>query len=259
LPPPAPPNLVFIGIALFVAVAVRLLATLAVVAIVLPPLPFLLPATLIVISIALAALAFALFVTLQPCCHCHCPRVTVADAIALDVVTCPPTLLPLPSLLPPLPFLVLLPATLVTNVNALFIAVAIDHPPFLLPSPPPSLLLLPSLACHPCCRCHCSCRHHIALFVAHHPHHHCHRPCRPHPCLSPTSLVSIAITHIVAITVAIALVTIDRLPPLLPLLLPPKPSLSLLHSTLVANDIALFVTLAVFITRHPYPHHHHQK
>jgi hypothetical protein len=42
----------------------------------------------------------------------------------------------------------------------------------------------------------------------------------------------------------------------LPLLLPPKPSLSSLHPTLVANAIARFIPLALFVTRHPYPHRH---
>jgi hypothetical protein len=72
----------------------------------------------------------------------------------------------------------------------------------------------------------------------------------------PTSLVTIAITHIVAVTIAIALVAVNHLPPLLPLLLLPKPTLSLSHSTLVADAIALFIALALFVTRHPYPHCH---
>jgi hypothetical protein len=44
---------------------------------------------------------------------------------------------------------------------------------------------------------------------------------------------------------------------LLPSLLPPKPSLSSSHSTLVTNAIARFIPLALFVTRHPYPHRHH--
>jgi hypothetical protein len=68
----------------------------------------------------------------------------------------------------------------------------------------------------------------------------------------PAGLITIAIAYIVAITVAIALVATNCLPPLLPSLFPPKPSLSSLHSTLVADNIALFATLALFITSHPY-------
>jgi hypothetical protein len=75
--------------------------------------------------------------------------------------------------------------------------------------------------------------------------------------LLPASLVTIAITHVVAITVTIALVTVNRLPHLLPSLLLPKPSLSLSHdSTLAANTITRFIPLALFVTRHPYPHRH---
>jgi hypothetical protein len=58
------------------------------------------------------------------------------------------------------------------------------------------------------------------------------------------------------ITVAITLVAVNCLSPSLPLLLPPKPSLSSLHPTLVANAIARFIPLALFVTRHPYPHRH---
>jgi hypothetical protein len=76
------------------------------------------------------------------------------------------------------------------------------------------------------------------------------------PSLSPASLVTITITHVVAVAVAIALVAINRLPPLLPLLLSPKPLLSSLHYTLVANAIARFIPLALFVTRHPYRHRH---
>jgi hypothetical protein len=73
--------------------------------------------------------------------------------------------------------------------------------------------------------------------------------------LSPASLVTIPVTHVV--TVTIALVAVNRLPPVLPSLLPPKPSLSLSHdTTIVANAIARFIPLALFVTRHPYPHRH---
>jgi hypothetical protein len=72
----------------------------------------------------------------------------------------------------------------------------------------------------------------------------------------PASLVTTTITHVVAVAIAIARVAVNRMPPLLPLLLPPKPSLSLLHPTLVANTIARFIPLALFVTRHPYPHRH---
>jgi hypothetical protein len=77
------------------------------------------------------------------------------------------------------------------------------------------------------------------------------------PYLSPASLVTITVTHVIVVTVAIALVAVNRLPPSLPSLLPPKPSLSLSHdSTLVTNTIARFIPLALFVTRHPYPHRH---
>jgi hypothetical protein len=72
--------------------------------------------------------------------------------------------------------------------------------------------------------------------------------------LSPTSLITI--THIIAVAITIALVVVNHLPPLMPLLLPPKSSLSSLHSTLIANAIARFIPLTLFITRHPYPHRH---
>jgi hypothetical protein len=75
--------------------------------------------------------------------------------------------------------------------------------------------------------------------------------------LSPASLITVTITHVVAVTVTIALVAVNRLAPLLPSLLPPKPSLSSSHSTLVANAIACFITRALFVTRHPFPHRHH--
>jgi hypothetical protein len=77
------------------------------------------------------------------------------------------------------------------------------------------------------------------------------------PSSSPASLVTVAITHVVAVTITITLlVTVNRLPPSLPSLLPLKPSLSLSHSTLVVNAIARFITLALFVTHHPYPHRH---
>jgi hypothetical protein len=77
------------------------------------------------------------------------------------------------------------------------------------------------------------------------------------PSSSPASLVTVAITHVVDVTIAIALlVTVNRLPPSLTSLLPPKLSLSLSHSTLDANAIARFIPLALFVTRHPYPHRH---
>ena len=125
------------------------------------------------------------------------------------------------------------------------------------PSPSPSSLPLPLLACHHCLCLHCSCHRRHCLFVGRHPHHHQHCPCHPHlPSLSPTSLVTITITHFVAVAVAIALVAVNCLPPSLLLLLPQKPSLSSLHSTLVTNVIARFIPLALFVTRHPYPHCH---
>jgi hypothetical protein len=74
--------------------------------------------------------------------------------------------------------------------------------------------------------------------------------------LSPASLVTVTINHVVAITVAVALVAVNRLPPLLPSLLPPKPLLYSLHYTLFANAIGRFIPLALFVTHHPYPHRH---
>jgi hypothetical protein len=72
--------------------------------------------------------------------------------------------------------------------------------------------------------------------------------------LLPASLVTIAITHVVAITVTIALVTVNRLPHLLPSLLLPKPSLSLSHdSTLAANTITRFMLHPSRPLRHPPP------
>jgi hypothetical protein len=76
------------------------------------------------------------------------------------------------------------------------------------------------------------------------------------PSSSPASPVTVAINHVVAVTVAISLVAVNHLPPSLPLLLPPKPLLSLSHSTLVTNAIARFIPLALFVARHPYPHRH---
>jgi hypothetical protein len=74
--------------------------------------------------------------------------------------------------------------------------------------------------------------------------------------LSPASLVTIAITHVIAIIVAIALVAVNRLPPSLPSLLPPKPLLSSSHSTLVANAITRFIALVLFVTHHLFSHRH---
>jgi hypothetical protein len=71
-----------------------------------------------------------------------------------------------------------------------------------------------------------------------------------------TIMVGSNLTIVVAVTVAIALVAVNRLPPSLPSLLPTKPSLSSSHSTLVANAITRFIPLALFVTRHPYPHRH---
>jgi hypothetical protein len=77
------------------------------------------------------------------------------------------------------------------------------------------------------------------------------------PSSPPASLVTVAINHVVTVTIAIALVAVNHLPPLLPSLLPPKPPLSSSHSsTLVANTIARFIPLALFVTSHPYPHRH---
>jgi hypothetical protein len=75
--------------------------------------------------------------------------------------------------------------------------------------------------------------------------------------LLPASLVTVAITHVVAVTFAIALIAVNHLPPLLPSLLPLKPLLSSSHdSTLVANATTRFIPLALFVTRHPYHHRH---
>ena len=51
------------------------------------------------------------------------------------------------------------------------------------------------------------------------------------------------------VIVAIVFVAVNRLPPSLPSLLPPKSSLSSLHSTLVANAIARFIPSSLFVTR----------
>jgi hypothetical protein len=72
----------------------------------------------------------------------------------------------------------------------------------------------------------------------------------------PVSLVTITITHVVAVAVTIALVAVNRLPPSLPSLLLPKPLLSSLHSTLIANAIARFTPLTLFVAHHPYRHRH---
>jgi hypothetical protein len=138
----------------------------------------------------------------------------------------------------------------------------------------------PATLAHPCCRHH----HHHPL----HRHRHRHRSpativavaialaavaiaslspatlitvaialaTSPLPSSSPVSLVTITITHVITVAVAITLVTINRLPPSLPSLLPPTPSISLSHSTLVANTITRFTPLTLFVTRHPYPHRH---
>ena len=81
---------------------------------------------------------------------------------------------------------------------ATIVAIAIARPPLLLPLP--SLLpLLPFTLCRP-----------PPLSLS------------PLPSSLPASLITITITHVVA-------VTLNCLPPSLSLLLPPKPSLSLLH------------------------------
>jgi hypothetical protein len=167
-----------------------------------------------------------LFLALQPChlinrsCrHCQCP---------FQCPFCRP---------PPSPTLVT-----VTITITLFVAIAIARPPPLSPSPsllPPSPFPL---------------RHPPPSSLSPSP-----LPPSPLPSLSHTSLVTITITltHVIAITIAIALlVTVNRLPPSLPLLLPPKPSLSSLHPTIVANVIARSIPLTLFVTHHPYPHRH---
>jgi hypothetical protein len=158
------------------------------------------PATLIIVSIALAALARALFVTLQLCCHCHPPRVTIAKVITLNAVACLPLVAiaialaaitlpscclppssPLPSPLPPSPLPSYLPASLITIVIAHVVAITIaiilvtvnllpPSLPSLLPPKPLLSLLHSTLVAND-----------IALFVAlalvvtHHPdpHRHC--------------------------------------------------------------------------------------
>jgi hypothetical protein len=75
-------------------------------------------------------------------------------------------------------------------------------------------------------------------------------PPSPLPSLLPASLVTVAITQVVAFTITITLVAVNRLTPLLPLLFPPKPSLSSSHdSTLVANHHPLHPK-DFFQTRH---------
>jgi len=129
---------------------------------------------------------------------------------------------------------------LVTVTITLFIAIAIACLPPLSPSP---LLLLPSPL---------PLRHPPPSSPSPSP-----LPPSPLPPLSPASLVTVATKHVIAVTIAIALVAVNHLPPSLPLLLPPKSLLSSSHSTLVANAIARFIPLALFVTRHPYPHRHH--
>jgi hypothetical protein len=73
----------------------------------------------------------------------------------------------------------------------------------------------------------------------------------PLPFLLPATHVTIAVAHIIAVAVAIAIVAVARLPPSLPLILPPSPFPSLLDATLVADTITLFVT------HHPYCRHHY--
>jgi hypothetical protein len=75
------------------------------------------------------------------------------------------------------------------------------------------------------------------------------------PSLLPASLVTITIAHVVAVAIAIALIAVACPPPSSPLLLPLLPSPSSSH-LLVADAIALFVPLTLFITRHPYPRCH---
>ena len=114
---------------------------------------------------------------------------------------------------PPSPTLVA-----VTITITLFVAIAIARPPPLTPSPlplhcPPPSSPSPSPL-----------------------------PPSPLPSSSPASLITINITYVVAIAVAVAvavalLVAVNRLPPSLPLLLPPKPPLSSLHPTLVALNL----------------------
>jgi len=181
------------------------------------PLPSLSPASLVTVTIThvIAVIITIAFVT-----------VNRLPPSPLDVVACPPTLSSLPSLLPPLPLPILLPANLTHR-------------------------------CHRHHRHHC-CRHHHCLFIACHPH------ITVNIALATLTLAlfvtrqprPVAITHIIAITVVIALVAVNCLPPSFPLLLPPKPLLSLSHSTLVANSIARFIPLTLFVTRHPYSHCH---
>ncbi len=152
-------------------------------------------------------------------------HVTVALAITLDAVACPPTLSPSPSLCrrrqcpfrrpPPSPTLVA-----VTITITLFVTITIARPPPL--SPTPSLLPPLSLPLrHPP------------------PSSPSPSPLPPSPLTSspPASLITITITHVVAVAVAIALAA-NRLPPSLP-------------SPLAAKAITLFVAL------HPRRQRHH--
>jgi len=179
-------------------------------------------------------------------CHRGGPRhcVTVTLVIALDAVACPPTLLPSPSLLPPLLLLVSSPATLThpcrrhhhhhplrhhcyrSAATIVFVAIALAA--VAIASSSPTTLITVAIP--------------LATLT---------RPLR-HP--SPASLVTITIIHFFAFTAAIALVAVNCLPPSLTLLLPLKPSLSSSNSTLITNTITRFIPLTLFITRHPYPH-----
>jgi energy-coupling factor transporter transmembrane protein EcfT len=109
----------------------------------------------------------------------------------------------------------------------------------------------PATLAHPCCR-----------------HHH-HHPLRCHRHRSPATIVAIAIAlaaiaiafslpaTLITVTIALATLTLALSVAHQPhhqSLLPPKPSLSLSHSTLAANAITRFIPLALFVTRHPYPH-----
>jgi hypothetical protein len=145
------PTKVAIAIALFVTIAVHLPTILVAIAIALPPLPSLFPATLTAITIVLAALPLALFVARQPhchhqcscCCHyscrrhCHRPRCRHLPAtlvtIALVAVACPSPLTLVPLLSPPSPLPSLLPAILITVAIVLFVAITVACLPPLLP------------------------------------------------------------------------------------------------------------------------------
>jgi hypothetical protein len=56
----------------------------------------------------------------------------------------------------------------------------------------------------------------------------------------PATYVAIAITHIIAVAIAINIIAVAHPPPSSPSLLPLSPLPSLLHATLVANAIAHF-------------------